>query len=98
MTDSLNEYQARITSQHIDKPKFMAMVGTLTDLAIALRQAIEAIPGHFDLDSAVGAQLDIVGLVTRWVTTGCELKPVTGCPICGMAQTEQATIKPQDLP
>ena len=33
-------------------------------------------------------------LVTRWVTTGCELKPVTGCPICGMAQTEQATIKP----
>ena len=36
----MNEYQARITSQHIDKPKFMAMVGTLTDLAIALRQAI----------------------------------------------------------
>ena len=64
MTSSTNEYQARITSQHIDKPKFMAMVGTLTDMAISLRQAVEAIPGQFDLDRAVGAQLDIVGL---WV-------------------------------
>ena len=28
----MNEYQARITSQHIDKPKFVAMAGALTAL------------------------------------------------------------------
>lgn len=58
------DYTTLITSQHRKGPKFMDMVATLTS---AIQQNIDFhghLPQDFDLDLAVGAQLDIIGL---WV-------------------------------
>jgi hypothetical protein len=70
------DYTTLITSEHAGKPKFAAMValvagcfGDAADVATAMR-------GYFDLDDAVGAQLDVVGEwigLGRYVTT-----PITG--------------------
>lgn len=60
----ITDYTALITSEHADKPKFMAMIrATLQPLVDAINVA-NSLPAAFDLDSAIGAQLDVVGL---WV-------------------------------
>jgi len=68
------DYLALITEQHRDKPKFSALVDLLTSSAAAASSA--AIPAAFDLDSAIGAQLDAIGL---WVGLSREvLAPIPG--------------------
>lgn len=69
-------YADRITSEHADKPKFMALVDAMTGAAVDLQGAALGLPIDFDLDTAVGAQLDTLGLwigLSRQVTT-----PITG--------------------
>jgi beta-lactam-binding protein with PASTA domain len=58
------KYAARITSEHNQKPKYMALVNFLCSVMGDIAQACAAIPAAFDLDLAVGNQLDIIGL---WV-------------------------------
>lgn len=58
------DYLGLITSEHNDKPKFNAMVEAVTGCFAGAYDVALSIPGLFDLDTAVGAQLDIVGL---WV-------------------------------
>ncbi|WP_236209001.1 DUF2612 domain-containing protein [Pseudomonas tohonis] len=59
-----SDYSALITSEHNDKPKFVAMVELVAgSLADATNTATE-LPSAFDLDIAIGAQLDVIGL---WV-------------------------------
>lgn len=60
----MTDYTTLITSQHINKPKFVAKVSTVTGGINAITQLIQSIPDAFDVDNAIGAQLDIVGL---WV-------------------------------
>lgn len=63
-------YADLITSQHQDKPKFRALVELLTQHFADCQAVAQGIPGVFDLDTAVGVQLDIVGQwagVTRFV-------------------------------
>lgn len=61
---TVDDYLHLIPSENRDKPKFMAMV-TLVAGALADGQAaINAIEHGLDLDTAVGAQLDIIG---KWV-------------------------------
>lgn len=51
-----------ITSEYNQQPNFMVMVeGVLTPI-VADADLLVALPGYFDLDTAVGAQLDILGL------------------------------------
>jgi hypothetical protein len=57
-------YANLITSEHNQKPNFMALVGLLTNSIADIVQATQAIQPAFDLDLAVGNQLDIIGL---WV-------------------------------
>jgi uncharacterized protein DUF2612 len=67
----ISKYMALVTSQHADKPKFMAFLAMLVQPIADIIALLEGMPGLFDLDDAVGAQLDIVGLwvgVTRNVT------------------------------
>lgn len=69
-------YTALVTNEHADKPKFMAMVAASVqppaDL-IALYQTISAL---YDVDLAVGEQLDVVG---QWVGISRKLSaPLTG--------------------
>lgn len=55
------EYLALVTSEHADAPAFTAGVAALTAGFADIRDALRALPGRFDLDSAVGDQLDAVG-------------------------------------
>ncbi len=60
----IKDYTGKITSQHSDKPKFMAMVEAVSQCFLDTNEVTAGLPEDFDLDSAVDAQLDDVGL---WV-------------------------------
>ena len=70
------DYTALITSEHADKPLFVATIEALTQ---AFRDGIieaATLPADFDLDTAAGDQLDAVGL---WVGIKRQLAtPITG--------------------
>lgn len=69
-------YTDRITSEHADKPKFMALVETMAQAMTDLQGSVLDLPADFDLDHAVGTQLDTIGL---WVGLGRQVRtPITG--------------------
>lgn len=59
-----DDYLALITPSHRGKPKFAAMIRALVEPVVAQQAFIEHLPVDFDLDEAIGAQLDVVG---EWV-------------------------------
>lgn len=66
-----SQYSALITSEHKGKPKFTAMVEAVAGCFADSNNVFRAIPPSFDLDTAVGDQLDVIGLwvgVSRLVT------------------------------
>jgi hypothetical protein len=72
----LSQYTGLITSEHADKPKFMAMVHAVAGCFGAQQDALASFITKFDLDQAAGDQLDIIGL---WVGIGRRVKtPLTG--------------------
>lgn len=65
-----------ITSAHQDKPKFVAAVSTIVQGLADERSVLRSIPSLYDLDSAQGEQLDIVG---KWIgRTRQLLTPIEG--------------------
>ena len=56
------DYTALITTEHADKPKFMAMMAVVAQCFADQINVAQSIPAAFDLDQAVGVQLDAVGL------------------------------------
>lgn len=60
----ITDYTGKLTAEHADKPKFKAMVSTVAQSFVDAQNGLSAFPSAFDLDAAVGAQLDAVG---RWV-------------------------------
>lgn len=58
------DYTRLVTPEHRDKPRFLALVELLTSFAVDERTVIEHLPTDFDVDVAVGVQLDAIGL---WV-------------------------------
>jgi len=60
----MSEYTDLITSQHADKPKFRALVEASTQPLFEAGEAAYSMSQAFDLDVAVGAQLDVLG---QWV-------------------------------
>ena len=59
---SVARYLALITAEHADKPDFVATVGLLVQgLADLVNCTLAEMPGKFDLDVAVGDQLDGTG-------------------------------------
>lgn len=60
----ITDYTGKITSEHADKPKYMAMVKAVSQCFLDANLASSSLPSVFDLDSAVGVQLDNVG---EWV-------------------------------
>lgn len=56
------DYLAMITQAYHDQPKFRAMVEALVAPAARLQELAAGLPEAFDLDTAVGDQLDAVGL------------------------------------
>ena len=57
----ISTYLNRITSEHKNKPKFMELVKARLEPFIDLCELLEDIDKSFDLDTASGAQLDIIG-------------------------------------
>ncbi len=57
----ITTYLNRITSEHKTKPKFMSMVEARLRPFIDLFELLETFDAAFDLDTAVGNQLDIIG-------------------------------------
>lgn len=58
------DYTQLITSEHNQRPKFTAMVAAVANAWGAVYDFTKTIPAEFDLDAAIGAQLDVIGL---WV-------------------------------
>lgn len=59
-----DDYLDLVTSEHAGQPDFAAVVRALTGPAAEQQAALASLVPAFDLDTAVGAQLDAVGL---WV-------------------------------
>jgi hypothetical protein len=57
----ITTYLNRITSQHKTKPNFMALLEARLQPFIDLAECLGAFDAAFDLDNAIGAQLDIIG-------------------------------------
>ncbi|MFM0044135.1 DUF2612 domain-containing protein [Paraburkholderia sediminicola] len=60
----ITTYTNLITSEHNQRPRFMAMVSLLAQWAVDRQNMLASIPGLYDIDDAVGSQLDAIGL---WV-------------------------------
>jgi hypothetical protein len=58
------DYTTLITSEHNTKPKFMALLDAVVNGIGATADVLLGMPAAFDLDTAVGNQLDIVG---QWI-------------------------------
>jgi hypothetical protein len=58
---TLAQYLDLITSQHRGKPKFNSVVQVVTEPQANIQSFLRGIPELFDLDEAVGVQLDVVG-------------------------------------
>lgn len=61
--DGNQRYLARITSEHRIRPKFMAMNVAYLDKLQDVYELYVQMLGAFDLDSAEGQQLDIIGRI-----------------------------------
>lgn len=59
-----DDYLRRLSAYYRSKPKFNATVAALCGASVGLQELYGAMPAAFDLDLAVGVQLDAVG---RWV-------------------------------
>ena len=76
MVQTVETYENLVTSEHNDRPNFMAMIAALAEPSVELQNLLEALPEDFDLDVAIGAQLDVVG---EWIGRSRELAvPLVG--------------------
>ena len=57
-----DEYLALITSEHRNKPKFVATVSASVSPFAKLQEVLRSLPKEFDIETAVGVQLDAVGV------------------------------------
>lgn len=57
-------YLALVTSEHADKPNYIAMLSVFLQAMADIIANTQTIPALYDLDTAVGSQLDTIGL---WV-------------------------------
>lgn len=63
----LNDYLKRVPAQHRDKLRFQATLRTILEPVLQLQALLEETPEAYDLDTAIGKQLDVVG---EWVGVG----------------------------
>jgi hypothetical protein len=69
---SIASWLALVTSEHASKPKFMAMLAATVQPLADIIAILESIPAAYDVDDAVGTQLDTTGEwigISRHITT-----------------------------
>ncbi|MGG2044128.1 DUF2612 domain-containing protein [Burkholderia gladioli] len=72
----IDDYLGLITSEHRAAPRFMAVVEMLAAPLVDLMNVLGGAPALFDLDSAVGDQLDVLG---QWIGLSRQVStPLTG--------------------
>lgn len=84
MLNNAEYYHRLITSQYRSSPKFVAMVKKLAEYGLDLDEAAENLISAFEIDTAVTAQLDILGAIVG-VSRELEFEPsaeATGDIIC----------------
>lgn len=59
---AIEDYLTLITSEHVDRPRFLATVDLSVSPFVAMQDLLRSIPEAYDIDHAVGVQLDAVGL------------------------------------
>lgn len=64
MPSDVNYYLAKIPPLHAGKPNFMAEVQGILQPFCDAQALINALPAYFDLDQAIGVQLDVCG---QWI-------------------------------
>ena len=70
------DYTALITSQHNDKPKFVAMTTSDVEPFVEIENILLNIPSYYDVDTAIGSALDVIG---EWVGANRNIPiPLTG--------------------
>lgn len=57
-----SDYTSLITTEHAGKPKFAAMAAAVAQCFADQINVLQSIPAAFDVDTAIGVQLDAVGL------------------------------------
>ena len=72
-----DEYLGLLSAYHRPRPRFGATVAAVCGAAAAVRDLYAGMPDTFDLDLAVGAQLDTVG---RWI--GLDVASPRRSPAC----------------
>lgn len=60
----MTDYTTLITSEHSDKPNFVATVSLMANTIGDITALIQSFPALFDLDTAIAAQLDVDG---QWI-------------------------------
>lgn len=71
----VTSYLELITAEHADKPKFVAFVSALVQPFVDGGNLLATLPGKFDVDFAVGEQLDFVA---QWIGLSRALRePIT---------------------
>lgn len=63
---SVADYTGLIPPSNATKPKFTATIGKLVEPFALLQGVIGNMPIDFDVDDALGAQLDVVGIWVGW--------------------------------
>lgn len=71
---SVTDYQSLVTSQHADKPRFMAMVAATVAGYAGVQAVAASLVVEFDIDHAYGDRLDTIGVV---VGLDRNLRPVS---------------------
>jgi hypothetical protein len=59
----IQKYLDLVTSQHYDKPKFMAWLTAALSIMDDIASLASNINSFFDLDTAIGAQQDVIGVI-----------------------------------
>jgi Protein of unknown function (DUF2612) len=73
---SMNDYLGRVTSWHADKPRFMSVLAALVNPMAEAQAQLTKLRSDFDLDTAVGVQLDMLG---QWIGRSRYLRaPIQG--------------------
>lgn len=99
-TKDINDYLNLITSEHSDKPNFMAMIAAMVQPFVDIQNLLYTFSNAYDVDQAEGKQLDIVG---QWVGVSRDVKiPLVGVyfalDTAGVGLDEGVWLGPYDDP
>ena len=64
MSSNIQTYLDLVPSQHSNKPNFISVLNTIIQPLVDIQNLMQQMPEYFDLNLAVGVQLDAVG---EWV-------------------------------